>query len=73
MGKVVPLRPLIRQLVISDEGDAFALSMRPAVSDRERHCRMSFPTTSAARVYASVCMRAFPSLYVGLIDETEGR
>lgn len=72
MGKVVPLRPLIRHLVISDEGDAFGLSMRPAVSERERRCRMSFPTTSAAKIYASACMRAFPTLYVGLIDETEG-
>ena len=73
MGEVVQLKQLVRHLVISDEGDAFSLSMRPAVSDRERRCRMSFPTTSAAKIYASACMQAFPSLYVGLIDETEGR
>lgn len=62
-----------RRLVLSKDADGYALTMRPARTDRERSCRMHWPSHGQASGHAAALMRAFPALYVGLDDETEGR
>jgi hypothetical protein len=73
MSSVVLHPRLTRRLVLSQDADGYALSMRPAQTDRERACRMRWPSHGQALDHAAALMRAFPALYVGLDDETGGR
>ncbi|MET0240210.1 MAG: hypothetical protein ABW184_09970 [Sphingobium sp.] len=72
MGDVVLHPCLTKRLVIASDQAGFALTLRPANTERERQCRIWRPTHDEIVEHATVIMLAFPSLYVGLVDESRG-